>query len=102
MLGPDHKASLEPNELKDMVSSIRNIEIALGDGIKKPSKSEQKNIVVARKSIVAIENIKKGDVFSVENISVKRPGNGISAMRWQEVVGTTAVRDFKEDELIEL
>lgn len=102
MVGPDHKASLEPNELKAMVLAIRNIEIALGDGIKKPSKSEQKNIVVARKSIVAIENIKKGDVFSVENISVKRPGNGISAMRWQEVVGTAAVRDFKEDELIEL
>lgn len=102
MLGPDHKASLEPNELKAMVSYIRNIEIALGDGVKKPSKSEQKNIVVARKSIVAIENIKKGDVFSVENISVKRPGNGISAMNWYEVVGKTAVRDFHEDELIEL
>lgn len=102
MVGPDHKASLEPNELKAMVLAIRNIEIALGDGIKRPSMSEQKNIVVARKSIVAIENIKKGDVFSIENISVKRPGNGISAMRWQDVVGMTAVRDFKEDELIEL
>jgi len=102
MEGPDHKASLVPSELKMMVSAIRNIEVALGDGIKKPSKSEQKNITVARKSIVAIANIKKGEVFSVDNISVKRPGNGISAMKWYEVIGTTAIRNFHEDELIDL
>ena len=100
MEGPDHKASLEPDELKTMVTAIRNIELALGGGIKKPSKSEEKNILIARKSIVAILNIKKGDVFTEENISVKRPGNGISAMKWHDVLGTKADKNYKEDELI--
>jgi N,N'-diacetyllegionaminate synthase len=100
MEGPDHKASLEPDELTAMVTAIRNIELALGDGIKKPSKSERKNILIARKSIVAIEDIKKGDIFTEENISVKRPGNGISAMKWYDVLGTKADKNYKEDELI--
>jgi N,N'-diacetyllegionaminate synthase len=100
MKGPDHKASLEPDELTAMVTAIRNIELALGDGIKKPSKSEQKNILIARKSIVAIEDIKKGDIFTEQNISVKRPGNGISAMKWYDVLGTNADKNYKEDELI--
>lgn len=102
MEGPDHKASLEPNELKAMVLTIRKIEQALGDGIKKPSKSEAKNSVVARKSIVAARQISIGELLSVDNITIKRPGNGISPMRWDEVIGRTAVRDFSADELIEL
>ena len=102
MPGPDHKASLEPNELKDMVSAIRNIEQALGDGEKKVSASEQANIAVARKSIVAAYDIKKGEELTEDNLTVKRPGTGISPMRWEEVVGTKAVRDFQEDEIIEL
>ena len=85
MDGPDHKASLEPSELTAMVTAIRNIELALGDGIKNPSKSEQKNILIARKSIVSISAIKIGDMFTEQNISVKRPGNGISAMKWHDV-----------------
>lgn len=95
MKGPDHKASLEPNELKAMVNGIRNIEKALGDGIKKPSKSEKKNIDVVRKSIVAIKPIKKGEIFNEENIGVKRPGTGISPMKWYEVIGKTAKKDFE-------
>lgn len=102
MPGPDHKASLEPDELKAMVSAIRNIEKALGSAEKKISDSERKNIAIARKSIVAATNIKKGEVLTEENITVKRPGTGISPMRWEEVLGTTAVRDFQEDELIEI
>ena len=102
MEGPDHKASLEPNELKAMVSSIRHIVDALGSGDKTPSPSEKKNITVARKSIVARIDIKMGDVLTEENITVKRPGTGISPMKWHEVIGTKAVRDFQEDELIEL
>ncbi len=102
MEGPDHKASLEPDELKQMVDSIRNIEKALGSGIKQPAESEKKNIEIARKSIVASVPIKKGEVFTAENITTKRPGNGISPMRWNEVLGACAVRDFEEDELIEL
>ena len=102
MEGPDHKASLEPDELKAMVSSIRHIEQAMGNGDKKPSPSEKKNISVARKSIVAKTDIKEGDSLSEGNITVKRPGTGISPMRWLEVIGTKAVRDFEEDELIEL
>lgn len=102
MEGPDHKASLEPDELKEMVDSIRNIECALGSGVKIPSESEKKNISVARKSIVAKREIKKGEVFTEENITTKRPGSGISPMRWFEVVGMEAKRDFAEDELIEL
>ena len=102
MEGPDHKASLEPNELKAMVKAIRNIEIAMGNGVKTPSKSEQKNITIARKSIVAITNIKKGAIFTKNNITVKRPGNGISSMKWHEVLGTEAKFDFNIDELIKL
>lgn len=102
MEGPDHKASLEPDELKLMVASIRNIEKALGSGIKKPAESEKKNIAIARKSIVASVPIKKGEVLTEENITTKRPGNGISPMHWKDIVGTCAVRDFEEDELIEI
>ena len=102
MEGPDHKASLEPDELAAMVSSIRHIEKSLGTGEKKPSESEKKNITIARKSIVAKTDIKKGDIFSEENITVKRPGNGISPMKWNEVIGQEAGRDFQKDELIEI
>lgn len=102
MEGPDHKASLEPDELKAMVNAIRNVELARGDGVKAPTVSEQKNMIVARKSIVARCSIKAGEIFSEENITVKRPGNGISPMRWFDVLGTKASRDFEEDELIEI
>jgi N,N'-diacetyllegionaminate synthase len=103
MEGPDHKASLEPDELKAMVSAIRNIEKAVGgDGTKHVSKSERKNIAIARKSIVAAKGIKKGEILTEENITVKRPGTGISPMCWEEVIGTKAIRDFAEDEIIEL
>jgi N,N'-diacetyllegionaminate synthase len=98
--GPDHKASLEPDELKAMVKSIRNIEIALGDGIKRPSNSEQKNMQVARKSLVALTTIKKGQVFTEQNLTVKRPGLGISPMRWNEVIGQVALQDYLADDLI--
>lgn len=103
MEGPDHKASLEPDELKAMVSAIRNIEKAVGgDGTKHVSESERKNITIARKSIIAARDIKKGELLTEENMTVKRPGNGISPMRWEEVIGTKAIRSFAEDELIEL
>ena len=102
MEGPDHRASLEPKELKEMVIAIRNIEIAKGDGIKKPSQSELKNKTIARKSIVANKTIKKGEMYSNDNLAIKRPGNGISPMRWHEVLGKKATRDFSKDELIEL
>ena len=103
MEGPDHKASLEPDELKAMVSAIRNIEKAVGgDGTKHVSESEKKNIAIARKSIVAACDIKAGELFTEQNLTVKRPGNGISPMRWEEVVGTKAKRDFSEDDLIEI
>lgn len=101
--GPDHKASLEPEELKAMVMAIRNIEKAIGgSGLKEVSKSEAKNKPIARKSIVATKTIKKGDLFSVENLTVKRPGTGISPMQWDNVIGKTAKKDFEEDDLIEL
>lgn len=100
MDGPDHKASLEPNELKQMVKSIRNIEKALGNGIKVPSKSEIKNIEIARKSIVASRRIKKGEKFTEENLSCKRPQQGISPMKWMQVIGKTAIKDFEKDEMI--
>ncbi len=100
MQGPDHKASLEPTELKAMVSAIRNIEIAMGNGIKKASKSEQKNKPIARKSIVANKNIKKGEIFTENNITVKRPGTGISPMLWNEIIGKKAIKNFVEDDLI--
>lgn len=102
MPGPDHQASLEPQELKAMVDAIRNIENALGDGVKRPSASELKNKPIARKSIVAIRNIKMGELFHPENLGTKRPGTGISPMRWDEVVGRPASKDFLPDELIEI
>jgi len=100
--GPDHKASLEPAELKAMVTAIRNIEIALGDGIKRLTSSEVSNKQVARKSLVASQFIKAGDAFSSQNVTIKRPGTGISPMRWDEVMSHVAIRDFAIDELIEL
>lgn len=102
MEGPDHRASLEPAELSSMVTSIRNIEKAMGNGIKTSSRSERKNIDIARKSIVARCAIKKGELFSNDNITAKRPGNGISPMHWFDVLGKTAKRNFKEDEIIEV
>lgn len=102
MKGPDHAASLEPEELKSMVRSIRNIEAALGTGKKDISESERKNMVVARKSIIASKFISKGETFTEENLSTKRPGLGISPMRWDEVKGLKAKRDFHPDEMIEL
>lgn len=102
MEGPDHKASLEPQELAEMVRSIRNIEKTLGNGEKTPSPSEQKNIAVARKSIVAKTKINFGEIYTEKNITVKRPGTGISPMKWFEVLGEKAIRDFDEDELIEI
>ena len=102
MEGPDHKASLEPDELKAMVQAIRHIEQAMGDGVKMPSMSEQKNIPIARKSILASRPILMGETFSDNNLIVKRPGNGISPMRWDEIVGRKATRNFSVDELIEL
>ena len=102
MEGPDHKASLEPEELKKMVESIRNIEKALGTGKKELAECEKKNIDIVRKSIVANKKIKKGDILTEKNITTKRPGSGLSPMRWKEVIGTSANRDFEEDEYIEL
>ena len=100
MEGPDHKASLEPHELKAMVEAIRNIELALGSSIKKPSKSETPNINIARKSIVAKCDIKKGQTLTENNLTIKRPGNGINPMRWDEIVGTVANKDYEYDEII--
>lgn len=102
MEGPDHRASLNPVELKQMVSAIRNIEKAVGSGDKVASPSETANKAVARKSIVASQNIKQGERFSTDNLTTKRPGNGISPMKWYEVLGQTAKRNFKEDELVEI
>ena len=98
MEGPDHKASLEPNQLKAMVIAIRNIELALGGSVKKPSSSEIKNIKIARKSIVAKTKIKKGEILLEKNLAVKRPGGGISPMKWDSIVGTNATKDYNEDE----
>lgn len=102
MDGPDHQASLEPDELKAMVRAIRNVEMSIGSNEKQPVESEKKNIAVARKSIVANCPITKGEVFTEENLAVKRPGNGISPMKWYEVIGQSAKRNFEEDELIEV
>lgn len=102
MEGPDHKASLEPNELKQMVTSIRNIEKAFGNGTKEPQECEKKNIEIARKSIVAKINIKKGEIFTENNLTTKRPGSGISPMKWDCIIGKTATKDYQEDELISL
>jgi len=100
--GPDHLASLEPNELKKMIGLIRNIEKALGDGIKKPSKSESKNISLARRSIVAKKKIRMGELLTEENLTLKRPGNGISPMKWDEIINKRARYDFNMDDLIKL
>ena len=100
MDGPDHKASLEPNQLKAMVTAIRNIEKALGSSIKKPSKSELQNIKIVRKSIVAKNKIKKGEILTEKNLSAKRPGKGLSPMKWDDIIGTKSLKDYNEDELI--
>lgn len=99
--GPDHQASLEPAELSAMVASIRNIEVALGDGIKRVTSSEARNKPIVRKSLVARRSIKAGEIFSVENVTTKRPGTGISPMYWDEFLGKKAMRDFAADELID-
>lgn len=100
MEGPDHKASLEPGELQAMVQAVRNIETAMGDGDKRPSASELKNRDVARKSIVAKKDIRKGEMFTEENLTAKRPGSGISPMQWNDVIGLKADRDYEQDEMI--
>lgn len=102
MEGPDHMASLEPSELTQMVTAIRNIELAMGDGEKRPSTSEEKNISIARKSIVAAKEIKRGELLSSENLTVKRPGTGISPMEWDSILGLVAIRNFAPDEQIEI
>lgn len=102
MEGPDHKASLEPDELRAMVNAIRNVEVALGNGEKLPSASEMKNSSIARKSIIAKRKISKGESFTEDNLTVKRPGSGINPMQWFQITGYVASRDFEEDELIEL
>jgi len=102
MEGPDHKASLEPDELKMMVQSIRKLEKALGNGLKQPTDVEKKNAMAARKSIIAGKEIQKGEYLTEENLTTKRPGTGISPMKWNEILGTVAIRDFKKDELIEI
>lgn len=102
MDGPDHKASLEPCELIKMVEGIRKIEQAMGNGIKAPTSSEIKNKIAARKSIVALKSIKSGDLFSTTNLTVKRPGSGLSPMLWDKVIGMVSKRDYNADELIEL
>ncbi len=103
MEGPDHAASLEPQQLKEMVKAIRNIEQAIsGDGLKKPSASEMKNIEIARKSIVASTSISEGEIFTQENLTIKRPGTGISPMEWDEVIGKVASKNYSTDDLIEI
>ncbi|MCR4617420.1 MAG: N-acetylneuraminate synthase [Lachnospiraceae bacterium] len=102
MDGPDHKASLEPGELKSMVSQIRNIEMALGTGDKTPSDSEKGNMKVARKSIVAKCDISEGECFTEENITAKRPGSGISPMKWDNLIGKSAKKSYKEDDIIDI
>jgi len=102
MEGPDHKASLDPGELRQMVTSIRNIEQALGSSEKKPSSSEEKNIVIARRSIVAAQPIKKGELFTENNLTVKRPGNGVSPIYWDKIIGTVSGKDYNPDEMISL
>jgi len=102
MQGPDHSSSLEPDELKAMVNAIRNIEKAMGDGVKRPSLSEKENMPIARKSIIAATKIKKGEILSEKNLLVKRPATGISPMNWDKVIGKVANKDYEEDDLIEL
>ena len=98
--GPDHKASLEPKQFQEMVTAIRNIELALGSSIKRPTKSELLNIKLIRKSIVAKKKIRKGQLLSEKNLAVKRPGTGLSPMKWDQIIGSIAKKDFNEDELI--
>ena len=100
--GPDHRASIEPQELAHLIRSIRNIELAMGDGVKRPGLRESQNIPVVRKSLVAVKQIHAGELFSAENVGVKRPGTGLNPMRWDEVIGRRSVRDFSVNELIEL
>lgn len=100
MEGPDHRASLEPDELAAMVKAVRNVERALGDGIKRRTASEERNMNIARKSIVAAEHIKAGEPFTESNLTVKRPGNGISPMEWHQVLGKSADKDYEPDEMI--
>jgi N,N'-diacetyllegionaminate synthase len=98
--GPDHQASLEPNELQEMIKTIRNIEQAMGDGIKKVMPSEAENRDIVRKSMVVIKEIKKGDIFTSENLSTKRPGKGISPMNWNLIIGKSSKHNYEIDELI--
>jgi len=100
LYGPDHKSSLEPKELKAMVKAIRNIELALGDGVKQMMPSEKSNREIVRKSLVAIKEIKRGDIFSLDNVAAKRPGNGISPMNWNQIVGKKSKRNYLVDDLI--
>jgi N,N'-diacetyllegionaminate synthase len=100
MIGPDHSASLDPNELKSMVTAIRNIELAMGNSVKKITDSEKPNIGIARKSIVAKKNIKKGEVFTSKNLTTKRPGNGLSPMNWDSIIGSIAKKNYKADDLL--
>ena len=100
MKGPDHQASLETWEFKHMVESIRNIEISFGDGIKKPANSEIKNLSIVRKSLFAKKHIKKGELYTEENLTTKRPGNGINPMKWPKIIGTLSSKDYKPDEAI--
>jgi N,N'-diacetyllegionaminate synthase len=102
MEGPDHKASLEPFELNEMVTSIRNIEVALGNGVKLPTPGELENIKVIRKSIVAKIAVRKGEVFTSENLTCKRPSHGISPMEWDTVIGQVAKRDYAPDEMVQI
>jgi N,N'-diacetyllegionaminate synthase len=100
LYGPDHKSSLEPKELKEMVKAIRNIELALGDGVKQMMPSERSNREIVRKSLVAIKQINSGDVFSLDNVAAKRPGTGISPMNWDQIVGKKSKRNYLVDDLI--
>ena len=100
--GPDHKASLNPEELKSMIKAIRNIEAAFGNHTKVPTEGELKNINIARKSIVASSNISKGEIFTIDNLTTKRPGNGISPMMWDKIIGEKSNKDYCKNELIEL
>lgn len=100
LIGPDHRASLEPSELKEMVRTIRNIELSLGHGRKEPSPSEMKNKAVVRKSIVANEKIRAGEIFTEKNLTIKRPGTGISPMKWDTIIGTRALKNYNEDDII--
>ena len=102
MKGPDHKASMDVNELTAMIMAIRNVERALGDGQKKPSPSEMENISAIRKSIVAKRDIQKGELLKEDNLTTKRPGTGLSPMLWNEIIGTEAIKNFSEDQMIEI